>query len=224
LTPISFVLAGPEEVAIREPEADAAAYARITDLATHALNAGDFNEALRFARGAHLLSPTSAHDLGNLAKVHLFRRDYDKAAAWFERVLASGVFDPIAIRFVTFASAQSGNTRRFTFWAERLHALGAALPPSPEARYLTLLAHIVTGYATWGKDLSAPPPISFFDEDNESQDQRYLRKALLGCAQGLLQRALQFISTLAAMAGEGALRAVAYRDVELLQARRGCPR
>lgn len=201
------------------PETDAAAYARITDLEARATDAGDFETALKLAHGAHALAPTSARDIGNLARLQLLRRSYRNAATWFERVLASGLVDSITIRFVIFASAQSGSACRLAFWTARLPAIAAVMPPGPDAAFLSQLANIVTGYAAWSAGLSAPPPIAFFDEDDETEDQRFLRKALLACAQGLLQRALQLLSTMALKADAGATLSVVRGDVEILQAR-----
>ncbi|MBM3531508.1 MAG: hypothetical protein FJX60_00540 [Alphaproteobacteria bacterium] len=204
-----------EEDGIAEPETDARAYARVTDHLARAVEANDLGEALRFACGAHLLAPTSGQDIQNLAQVHLYRREYAAAAAWFERAAAASLINAAAIRLLIFAAAQAGNQRTVARWTSRLPALAAAFPPGPDAVLLRVLADVIPGYADWSRTLSAPPTLRFFDENDESEDSRLLRKALLAAAEGLFQRALQLLSTLLL---KDDIK-VARSDVEALQAR-----
>jgi hypothetical protein len=179
------------------------------------VEAGDLDAALGFACAAHLLAPTSGSDLQNLAQIHLYRRNYAAAAVWFERAPTGGFVDAAAIRLLVFAAAQAGNQGSVRRWTPRLPALAASSPPGPDAALLRRLAGVIPGYAAWSSELSEPPPLRFFDEDDESEDRRLLRKALLAAAEGLLQRALQLLSTLLFKAELEVARA----DVEALQAR-----
>jgi hypothetical protein len=133
--------------------------------------------------------------------------------------MTSGIVDPAVIRLMIFAEAQAGDYSRVGLWASRLPSFAAAAPSSPDAAFLPRLASVIAGYAVWSQGLSAPPALRFFDEDDESEDARFLRKALLACAEGLFQRALRFLSTLVFKADLVQLRSVALADVEALQAR-----
>jgi len=200
-------------------ESDAQAYARLSGLLDQALDTNDFDAALRLARATHVLAPTSGRDLDYLAKIHLFRRDYGRAAATFERLLAVGPADPIAVKFVIFASAQVGSCHRVERWASRLPALIATMPSGPDVEFLSQLGKVISGYRSFGTGLSTVPPLRFFDEDDEHEDNRFMRKALLASAEGLFQRALQYLSTLQFRAEQGRLDVIAPTDVAALQAR-----